>query len=186
MQALDFHTPSRSTYEEYPGFSRSPEAIAHLTLLYIDGDEEFVDDMVSNSHISIMSMAKFAKYVKYTLLPKNMIPEGYKPVQPKLLKTPLSSTFEKAILNPYNFPLMASNTTNLPPTFILTLEGDAFGNEGVLFAQRLKSSGNQVTHIHNNRGWHGVINYLSDACISPAAEDILKKVSLFLKQRPIA
>ena len=86
----------------------------------------------------------------------------------------------------YNFPLMASNTSNLPPTFILTLNWDAFGNEDVLFAQCLKTSRNEVTHIHKNRTWHGSINFLSPAWISPLVEEILQKISLFLKQWAIA
>ena len=186
MQALDFHTPSRGTHERYHGFAFTPESIARLSLVYIDGDQAFVDDMLANSHISAISMAKYAKYVNYRLLPKTMIPSDYKPVQAKPPKSPLSAEFEKAILNPYYFPLMASNMSNLPTTFILTLDGDAFCDEGVLFAQRLKSSGNKVLHIHENRAAHGVMNYLSSACISPVAEELLQKISQFLKQRPPA
>ena len=182
MQALDSHTPSRGTHENYPGFSRTPEVLAHLTLLYIDGDQAFIRDMLANTHISALSMAKYWKYVNFRLLPKNMIPADYKPVQARAPESPISAEFEKAILNPYNFPLMASNTSNLPPTFLLTLNWDAYGNEGVLFAQRLNSSSNKLTHIHENRAWHGSINFLSPACISPAVEEILQKISLFLKQ----
>lgn len=183
LQALDFHTPSRLMEEEYGGFAIPRTNLAEAVLIYLNGSDDYTDNLLDNTHISAPSFNKYKKYIDHKLLPKTMIPADYKPHQSKLPKAPLSAKFEKAVLNPLNFPLMATNTSKLPPAFILTTEGDALADDGALYARRLRDTGNHVTHIHEPRGFHGMMNLLQGPVKSDVAEEILLKINDFLKKR---
>ncbi len=59
--------------------------------------------------------------------------------------------------HPEASPLRAASLLNLPPTYLLTAEHDVLRDEGVAFGERLRASGNALTHDQFDGETHGFI-----------------------------
>ena len=68
----------------------------------------------------------------------------------------LSDKIEELITDPYVAPLMADDRMlhNTPEAYIVTCGYDFIRDDGVMYAERLKFIGNQVTHKHYTAGFH--------------------------------
>lgn len=69
--------------------------------------------------------------------------------------------------DPYLMPLAASDLGRLPPTLVMTAEFDPLRDEGIEYAQRLRSAGVAVQHIHAEDQMHGFL--LLDRAVAKAA-----------------
>ena len=54
-------------------------------------------------------------------------------------------------------PLLASDLTGLPRSYVITCEYDVLRDEGMLYGMRLREAGNDVTQYHDAKGIHGLI-----------------------------
>lgn len=63
------------------------------------------------------------------------------------------------IFNPDFAPLVQPNLKGLPQTLIVTCEHDILRDEGILYAQRLKTAGVSTTWKHLPTGFHGLLNF---------------------------
>ena len=59
-------------------------------------------------------------------------------------------------MDPYFSPLVAEDLSNLPKTYIMTMEQDVLRDDGLLYEHRLREAGNDVTHVHYSHGIHGL------------------------------
>lgn len=68
----------------------------------------------------------------------------------------LSNKIEKLITDPFAAPLMANDTLlrNIPEAYIVTCGYDFIRDDGVMYAERLKSAGTKVIHKHYSAGFH--------------------------------
>ena len=64
------------------------------------------------------------------------------------------NSLKHVMLDPYFAPLMAKDLTGLPKALVYTVTQDILKDEGTLYAKRLKDSGNDVEHYHNQGGFH--------------------------------
>ena len=61
------------------------------------------------------------------------------------------------MLDPYFSPLMAKDLTHLPKAYVLVSEQDVLRDDGLLYADRLKKAGNDVTLSHHKNAMHGMV-----------------------------
>lgn len=68
----------------------------------------------------------------------------------------LSNNIESLITDPFVAPLMANNSLlqHLPEAYIVTCGYDFIRDDGVMYAERLKSAGTKVIHKHYSAGFH--------------------------------
>ena len=78
--------------------------------------------------------------------------------------------------DPYFAPLMATDFSRIPSTFIATVEWDVLMTEGLTYVERLRRAGVDVQHRHYNAS-HGDLMYTFFA----AATNMSTEVSQFLK-----
>ena len=181
LQALDFHTPSRHNDKKYPGYALPRAAIANIARMYVNAWPDYMPNMLNHSHISAGAFKNHSKFTNYTLLPKSMIPKDYKPLESKQPEKPIAQWFQDRMLSPYYFPLMTNDTSRLPRSFVLTLEGDSLADDGAIYARRMKTSGCNVTHIHEPRGWHGMMEILQFPFVSKVGVEYTNKIVDFLR-----
>ena len=61
------------------------------------------------------------------------------------------------LIHPHAMPLRANDLSGLPPTLIVTVESDPLRDEGLAYAQRLRTAGVPISHIHCDGMYHGFI-----------------------------
>lgn len=87
-----------------------------------------------------------SEFARWSL--ENYVPAGHDPTDPYLL------------------PLAASDLQELPPTLVMTAEFDPLRDEGIAYAQRLRSASVTVEHIHVEDQMHGFL--LLDRAVAKA------------------
>lgn len=159
-QYFDFKLPSQIKYGLYDGsFSRAKFALWHLGIKNVNRIQEEI--LIKNVHQSILVKNKklFEKYSRY--LDVGRIPEKYKKnkvyydchqtekdkenmnkkVQEYISKNPEYVEKIAHLLEPNLSPCLADDKwlRNQPNSFIIACEMDSRKDEGLLFAERLKS-----------------------------------------------
>jgi acetyl esterase/lipase len=131
-----------------------------------------VDDMLecmsNNSHITdALRMSEYAQYVSYKLLPERYhgdavrlrkSEDGNSPNSNICFST-LVDPLSDLLVNPLYSPLMASDVSKLPPTFVLTGELDVLRDDGMMYARRLADASVDVKHVHRTDGFHGMFSF---------------------------
>ncbi|KAH9512339.1 hypothetical protein Btru_039216 [Bulinus truncatus] len=159
LQAFDFRLPSYVDYNDTLPLITT-RTLATFTALYMGLDEsniEYYASVIShNLHISPqMRESKLSNYVSVDLLPKMFR-------APKRTPPPVTSSFDSNVFsqvkgivtNPLFSPLMSSNLTGLPPTFIHSSEFDLTRDDALLFSRRLQDSGVRVKIHFGHGGFH--------------------------------
>ena len=134
------------------------------------------DIIMSGAHVSAGFREKYTNFVDWKNI-QNYLTNNYKPpLYPKTTKEHLStlnqlgisdpdkirhviSIFESGLADPLNFPLMAEDLSNLPPAYVQASEYDTLRDDALLYAGRLKESGNKVVLDYQKHGWHGNIQF---------------------------
>lgn len=85
----------------------------------------------------------------------------------------------KARLDPDASPLRAKSLQGLPPAFVLIAEHDVLHDEGVAYAERLKTSGNVLTRVDFDGETHG---FLALGNVLPAAGRAVNQIGTWARQ----
>ncbi|NXF02806.1 AAAD deacetylase, partial [Smithornis capensis] len=158
LQALDLDLPSYRDNENKPVLTKN--LMVRFWSEYFTSDPSLREAMTSNKHVPAESGHLF-QFVNWShLLPAEMR-------KAHVYKGPTYGSAELAhkfpgFLDPRASPLLASDTQlrRLPPTYILTCEHDVLRDDGVMYAQRLRAAGVQVTHDHAQDAFHGALMFI--------------------------
>ena len=204
LQALDFHLPS---YQQNNQYLVTRRAIAFCTVIYCNVSQKLILDMEENAHISSNTFEKFGEMIapvanvfcwlyptlnkiylilsylilSHSFLPSDMVGDDYKPHRSKVPDAVLSKELEECVTDPYNFPLMHDDLSDLPPAFILTEEFDVLRDEGVIYAKRLQSFDVNVTLINDLKGFHSMFNFMTESLVHKHAHHMTDEIIEFIK-----
>ncbi len=138
-----------------------------LSLLYAIGcyDKTASDAMLQNKHTSAdIKKSHYYSYLSVDNLPKEYIPQGFVPTEDGYGDDKIWNSLKDVFLNPYFGPLLASDLSGLPSTYLLTVEEDMLRDDGILYAKRLSEAGNDVSHVHYKNAIHDMINDFQVLC----------------------
>ena len=159
LQSFDLNLPSMHLNERVPYDIITKEGMAKSTLTYLNESLEYTSELMTNSHTTPNMRQRYSSLVDWNLIPKHMVPKSYtRPRNQGNIK--LAEKLEEDMTNPYIFPLMADDLSDLPPAFVWTVESDCLRDEGIIFAKRMEKDGGIVEHYHDLHGWHGMISFL--------------------------
>ena len=140
-----------------------------LWLIYAFGDiSRFnLSDFAYNCHVSASAKLTYKTHVNVSLVTRR--PHCTLPQANNTLWNEVKDVFT----NPYFAPLMASDVSRLPATFISTVEQDVLRDDGVIYAARLRRAGVTVRHRHYIT-LHGMITYMFLATARGQAADAVE------------
>lgn len=161
LQFFSFKTTSFIENSEYFHDSiNSPKSLVFITN-YLGLSPDYINDFLDNNHTSSgLKRSYFASYVDQKMwMRSGMVRNKHLlelPNQVDCGNQVLSNKIEHLITDPYVAPLMAKDVMlkQVPETYIVTCGYDFIRDDGVMFAERLKSIGNKVTHKHYDAGFH--------------------------------
>ena len=143
-------------------------------------NKSHIESMMQNKHVS----PEIAKQMAATYLDHNKLSKylsrGYPSCISDSYDEKLWDEIKDVVLDPYFAPLMADNLKGLPPAYVMTAEQDVLRDEGILYAQRLKEAGCDVTHSHHMNGFHGIVFFLE---FMEDSKVIAEKILQFIKER---
>ena len=87
------------------------------------------------------------------------------------------------LVNPYNFPLMADDLSEMPASYVMTAEFDTLRDDGILYAQRLQEAGVRVVHDYFPKGWHGVVSGLDGLFSFDISKQAMNNITNFIAQQ---
>ena len=142
-----------------------------LWLIYAFGDiSRFkISDFAFNGHVSASAKLTYKTHVNVSLVTRR--PHCTLPQANNTLWNEVKDVFT----NPYFAPLMASDVSRLPATFISTVEQDVLRDDGVIYAARLRRAGVTVRHRHYIT-LHGMITYMFLATARGQAADAVEYI----------
>ncbi|XP_029472042.1 arylacetamide deacetylase [Rhinatrema bivittatum] len=169
LQPLDLDTPSYRDNSHMPILSKS--LMVRFWSEYFTVDKALFNAMSSNTH-KLIESNHLLRFINWT----DLLPEKMKKIHTYSNIQSGTSEFTKkypGILDPRAAPLLVDDAklSRLPQTYILTCMYDVLRDDGVMYAQRLKKAGVQVTHDHYDT-FHGVLLFVS----SPANLSIAHKM----------
>ena len=165
LQLVDLNTPSYQQNSNDAIASR--ESIAYYMSLYAFGNDELKDAIALNKHTSSAFKKQIANGpLDHSILPARFRSANY--VEPDLEfgDDEIWSRIEGIMSNPAFAPLLATDLRGLPTSLILTCQFDVLRDDGIIYAKRLEKAGVTVSHIHVDKGFHGILgyaNYLNEA-----------------------
>ena len=160
--------------------------------------QNYRDIIMSGAHVTPGFRNKYEKYVDWKNI-QNYIAKDYKPpLYPKTNEEQISklkqlgisnpdkirhviSTFESGLANPLNFPLMAEDVSNLPQAYVQASEYDTMRDDALLYAKRLKESGNRVILDYQEHGWHGNIQFAQTLLTTTSPVNVYNNVTRFIR-----
>ncbi|NWH56799.1 AAAD deacetylase, partial [Geococcyx californianus] len=158
LQTLDLNLPSHQDNENKPILSRW--LMTRFWSEYFTLDPSLRKAMASNRHVPVEASHLF-QFVNWS----NLLPEELK--KNHIYTPPTYGSSELAqkypgFLDRRAAPLLASDAQlqGLPITYILTCEHDILRDDGVMYTERLRAAGVQVTHDHANT-FHGAMTFIS-------------------------
>ena len=80
---------------------------------------------------------------------------------------------------------MAEDLSNLPPAYVQASEYDTLRDDALLYAGRLKESGNKVVLDYQKNGWHGITHFAESPIAATPALNVFRNVSRFIKKNDI-
>ena len=160
---------------------------------------DYTDLIITGVHVTPEFRQKYGRYVNWENVPKEYISKGYQPSvniktqeeRENALKglgfTDLEeirkviSIFESGLADPFNFPLMADDLSNLPPAYVQASEYDTLRDDALLYAGRLKESGNKVVLDYQQHGWHGNIQFAQTLLTTTSPVNVYHNVTRFIR-----
>lgn len=159
--------------------------MAGVVWTYIRGFENyrhFYPYQLNETHITGDIKRTYGKYVDWRKIPKHLVSEDYKPHPYHEIK---EGNFDitEALIDPYNFPLMAEDLSGLPPSYVMTAEFDPLRDEGILYVQRLEEAGVDVVHDYFDKGWHGIVSGMDGLFSFDVSIDGMNNITEFIRKQ---
>ncbi len=180
LQSYDLNLPSHYQNDRYAYDIVNNRGIATAALTYLNQSLSYIGDLLANSHTTPEIREKYGKYVDWNKIPKEYIPKGY--TRPRNAgNAKLATLLQEELTNPYLFPGMADDVSDLPPAFVLTIDNDCLRDDGIIYALRLEAAGNEVVHDNDKEGWHGMFCFMSIPFNFDAAHKATDMLADFIK-----
>ncbi|KAF1755430.1 hypothetical protein GCK72_021999 [Caenorhabditis remanei] len=189
LQMVDLQMVSyRYFHKRLDGFAFvDPRSVAFYYMLYagipLEKAKELVPAVITNGHIKpehrdridkILSHRSFIESTHLYNLSK--VPERWEIQE----SSEAQDLLDPIIFNPYFSPLMRENLENLPKSLIVTCEFDTLRDEGMIYAERLKTAGVPTKLINLKNGFHAMLNMHNE--ITEASFCLTDVMSWILKQ----
>ncbi|KAJ8030573.1 Neutral cholesterol ester hydrolase 1 [Holothuria leucospilota] len=166
IHCLDFKFPSHQKYEQEFGRNGGlvplpilAKVCAMLALGNVKPD--VVRAMIENRHVSktFKESALYQKCCGHDLLPAAFRDSSYckDTSQPEEAYEDVWNKVKEIFLDARFTPLLRKNMTGLSPAYVMTAGFDTHRDEGYLYAQKLKKAGVDVTWVHVEKAWHGIV-----------------------------
>ncbi|XP_032992038.1 arylacetamide deacetylase-like 4 [Lacerta agilis] len=181
LQGMDFNLPSYQQNHSVPPFFR--KRTLKLGLTYLTGKTMNVDGILKGAHFPPDLREKYQKWISADNIPEEFKARGYVPVAPAPFSEELYEQVKRGTETMFS-PLLAEDDIirQLPETFILTCEYDAFRDDGLLYKKRLEDNGVPVTWYHVQDGFHGIMVMAGWRSIEfPSTQNCLQNVIQFFK-----
>lgn len=181
LQAVDFNLPSYQQNCDVPILFQTRSLFYHLH--YLNGEIEFLEDMLEGNHVPAEMKLKFRKWLNPDKIPEEFKVRGYKP---KIISSHTEDVYEalQQALEPTFSPLLAENAIirKLPQTYILTCEYDVLRDDGILYKERLEANGVQVSWYHVRDGFHGIVSFFDCGYLTfPSGKKAMDNIVYFIK-----
>lgn len=167
LQLLDLQTPSYIENKQYiPGMLNDMSMLSYW-MNYGNISYDHMDKFLANKHTS--PKVKQSKYAQ-RISPQWYMPEHIRtPALRAMIKADnfgdeeLWALHRKTLLDPYFAPLMASDEQlkTMAPAYVLTAGYDVLRDDGLIYAQRLRSVNVPVKLAHYTEGFHGMIFFIN-------------------------
>ena len=163
LQALNFKTTSFIENTHYFRDSINNPTSVVFILNYLGLSSEHLVDFLENNHTSqSLKKSQYAGYVnqskwmKLDYIRDPKLKQDIKKVKSDFGNEALSKQIEMKLIDPFIAPLMANDTMlrGLPEAYVITTGYDFIRDDGVMYAQRLQATGNNVVHKHYKEGFH--------------------------------
>ncbi|XP_052246632.1 arylacetamide deacetylase-like isoform X2 [Dreissena polymorpha] len=153
LQIFDFETSSyKETAENLPGLSSAFRNVYHW-LSYGGISKDYLQFAIQNKHLSQkIRQSEFASFVDRKLyLPENKM-VSRKRAGANFIVT---SAFDAIATNALYSPMMNDDLTRLPTLYMVTSQYDAYRDEGIMYAERLRKARAIFRHKHYTGSFHG-------------------------------
>ncbi|CAI2357913.1 unnamed protein product [Caenorhabditis sp. 36 PRJEB53466] len=153
IHVFNFQSASYQDYwKTYAGTALlNPKHMARWILLYLgfEASKENIKKVMNSQH-ALPELADQKQYSRWLYHLKERKPE-------KKIDYELAEKFMKIGTNPDVSPLFG-DTEGLPPALVLTAGYDVLKDEGIQYAEKLKSTGVRTEWHHFPRAFHGLFN----------------------------
>lgn len=180
LQGLDFTLPSYIENENKVYGSR--ETMATFLLLYMGQDPALAKSLIINNHTSSQMKHRYSSILDTSMLPPEFrMDNAHLGVNDGNLDLELA--LHSVLLDPLFAPLMASDSqlVGLPDTYVMTTQFDLLRDEGILYSQRLRKAGVDVTWMHYNDTFHGSWGFFNPPFLLKGGVDIMRDVTAYLR-----
>lgn len=167
LQLVDLQMVSyRYFHKRLNGFAFvDPGSVAFYYMLYagipVEKAKELVPVVLSNGHVKPEHRGKVDKILAHRsfiesthLYNLSKVPQRWEIQESKEAQDLL----DPIIFDPDFSPLMRENLKNLPKSLIVTCEYDTLRDEGMIYAERLKTAGVPTKLINLKNGFHAMLN----------------------------
>ena len=181
LQMADFNLPSYQQNHAVPILLRA--RVAFYFLQYLCGEAYACQDLLEGKHVPAELQLHYGRWLDPADLPAEIRERGFKRQMPSAYDCELYHRV-KAGLGAEVSPLLADADAlrAVPPAFILTCEHDVLRDDGIFYSKRLERLGVPVTWHNVPDGFHGIINFYNQGCLSFAtAERVLESVVDYVK-----
>ncbi len=131
-------------------------------LSYARGSLRHLNDVMHSRHVSQDAFSSVSEYLNYTHLPSTFVSDEFSSSEigsPDGYSSSSAQDLQNIVTDPYFSPLLAKDLSDMPKTFIMTVEHDVLRDEGALYAHRLRRHDVNVTHKHITSGLHGLVSF---------------------------
>ena len=149
--------------------------IEHFTGYKVD------DTIFMNGHTSSEQKEKYSKFVSTNHLPYDLKNHGLSEMFQLNSTIDMASELTRILLSKDVSPLLVDDEylhKNTPlNTFLITTEMDILRDDGFIYANRLKSIGKNVQHIHFDNLFHGIVSLIHGPLEFTYAQQLIKDIS---------